>query len=244
MALIPSCPPPARCRSARRWGRTLAGCLRALGRPWPGWGAGSARQVAVGDAADVPPFGGVLAQPFPGLFFQLQPEPFRDALLDAADENGGGADPGDISGLVGGEQRDALVVEFAFQFEGVVGVAGGAFDVFDHDGGEPGLRGPCLGQQVGQAAVAGMPCTGLYFRSSRPAAWFLFARERICRAWRLCRRRPARRGSGLAGPVKVGTSCLNDLDRPGLVKTTGTYRNDRQEWTLVLVSVIRAACFS
>jgi len=45
----------------------------------------------------------MLDQPFPDFLFQLQPVPFRDALLDPAYQYGGGVDAFDVGGLVGGE---------------------------------------------------------------------------------------------------------------------------------------------
>jgi hypothetical protein len=45
----------------------------------------------------------MLDESFPDLFLQLQPVPFGDALLDPADEDGGGVDAFDVGGLVGGE---------------------------------------------------------------------------------------------------------------------------------------------
>ena len=60
-------------------------------------------QVAVGRGADVPPVHAMLDEPFPDFLFQLEPVPFRDALLDPADEDGGGVDAFDVGGLVGGE---------------------------------------------------------------------------------------------------------------------------------------------
>lgn len=65
--------------------------------------------VADGDGADVPAVEGVFFQPVPDLAFQLEPVPSGHALLDPADENHGGVDAFDVEGLVGGEQRDALV---------------------------------------------------------------------------------------------------------------------------------------
>jgi hypothetical protein len=45
----------------------------------------------------------MLDEPFPDFLFQLQPVPFGDALLDPADQDGGGVDAFDAGGLVGGE---------------------------------------------------------------------------------------------------------------------------------------------
>jgi hypothetical protein len=90
--------------------------------------------VAVRGAADVPPVHGVLAEPFPRGFLDLQPVPLGDGLLDAADEDGGGVHPLDADGLVGGEQQDALVGELALQLEGVERVAARPFDVLADDG--------------------------------------------------------------------------------------------------------------
>jgi hypothetical protein len=50
----------------------------------------------------------VLDQPFPDFFLELDAVPLGDALLDPADKDGGGLDPGDVGGLVGGEQRDPV----------------------------------------------------------------------------------------------------------------------------------------
>jgi hypothetical protein len=98
--------------------------------------------------------------PFQVFFLQLEPEPFRHPLLHPADKNGGRADSPNVGGFVGGEQRDALVGQFPFQPHRIVEIAGGAFDVFDHHGSEPGLRGPGLRQQVSQAPVPGDALTG------------------------------------------------------------------------------------
>jgi hypothetical protein len=113
------------------------------------------RQISVGDGADVPAVEVVFLQPLPDFFFQLQPVPFGDALLDAADENGGGVDSLNAERLVGSENGDAFVSQFPFQFQGVVIVAGRALNVFAHHERERrfgGFRGP---QQVSHAAVAG-----------------------------------------------------------------------------------------
>jgi len=59
--------------------------------------------VSVGRGADVPPVHAMLDQPFPDLFLQLEPVPFRDSLLDPAHQYGGGVDAFDVGGLVGGE---------------------------------------------------------------------------------------------------------------------------------------------
>jgi hypothetical protein len=95
----------------------------------------------------------MLDQPFPDLLLQLQPVPFRDALLDAADQDGGGVDAFDVGGLVGGEQRDALPGEFFFQFQGVEHVPAGPLDVLADHGGEPGRGRGGLAQQVGHPPV-------------------------------------------------------------------------------------------
>ena len=92
---------------------------------------------------------------FPDLLLQLEPVPFRHALLDPPDQDGGGVDSFDVGGLVGGEQRDALPGQFLFQFERVEHVPAGPLDVLADHGGESGDRGVGLGEQVGQAAVAG-----------------------------------------------------------------------------------------
>jgi hypothetical protein len=60
-------------------------------------------QVPVGGGADIPAGQRVFLEAFPGLFLQLQAEPFRDALLYPADEYGGGVDSLDGGRLVGGE---------------------------------------------------------------------------------------------------------------------------------------------
>jgi hypothetical protein len=130
----------------------------ALGPALVGFGFDRVRdavgEVAVGRGADVPPVQGMLLEPFPGFFLDLQPEPFGHALLDAADQDGGGIDAFDGGGLVGGEQHDSLIRQFAFEFQRVEGVAAGALDVFADHGGEPGQRGVGFGQQLGHAPVA------------------------------------------------------------------------------------------
>ena len=142
-------------------------------RPWAAlngfWVRHPVREIPVRDRPEVPSFGGVLFEPFPGLFFELEPEPFGDALLDPPDENGGRADPGDIGRLVGGKQRDPLVGQLPFQLEGIVGVAGGPFDVFDYHGREPGLWGFRLGQQISQPAVPGQAPGGELIVGAVPA---------------------------------------------------------------------------
>ncbi len=95
-------------------------------------------EVAVGGFADVVPGDGVLTESAPRLFFELEPEPFRDALLDPAYQDGGGVRAGYVDRLVGREQRDTGEGEFFFEFQGVERVAAGSFDVFADDGGEPG----------------------------------------------------------------------------------------------------------
>jgi len=59
--------------------------------------------VPVGGGADVPAVQGMLDEPFPDFLLQLQPVPFRDPLLDPADQDRGGVDAFDVGGLVGGE---------------------------------------------------------------------------------------------------------------------------------------------
>ena len=73
--------------------------------------------VPVGDGAEVPAGQGMFFQPVPDFFFQLQPVPFRDALLDPADQDRGRVDPVNMGGLIGGEQRNTLIVKFPFQFQ-------------------------------------------------------------------------------------------------------------------------------
>ena len=89
----------------------------------------------------------------------LEPVPFRYSLLDPGDQDGGGVDPFDAGGLVGGEQWNALPGEFFFQFQRVECVAAGPLDVFADDGGE--FRGRCFGfgEKVGHSPVAGMPAS-------------------------------------------------------------------------------------
>jgi len=93
-------------------------------------------EVAVGRGADVPAVEGMLDESFPDLFLELEPVPFRDALLDPADQNRSGVDAFDVGGLVGSEEWDALPGEFFFQFQRVEHVAAGPLDVFADDGGE------------------------------------------------------------------------------------------------------------
>jgi hypothetical protein len=51
----------------------------------------------------------MLAQAAPGFFLDLEPEPFGDALLDPADQDGGGVSAGDVDRLIGREQRYSRV---------------------------------------------------------------------------------------------------------------------------------------
>ena len=135
----------------------LGASLRGFERHGVGDALGA---VAVGHGADVPSGQGVLAQPFPCLLLDLQPEVLGDALLDPADQDGGGADVGHVGGLVGGEQRHAPVLQLAFEFERVEGVAAGPLDVFaDHDA-ERGLGAGGFFQEFGHAAVARQPGGG------------------------------------------------------------------------------------
>src|SRR6202012_5936074 len=62
-------------------------------------GGGPVRERAVGGGADVPAIVVVFFQPFPHFFFQLQPVPFRNTLLDPADQDSGGVDPLDTERL-------------------------------------------------------------------------------------------------------------------------------------------------
>ena len=92
--------------------------------------------VAVGDGAEVPPVQGVFFQPFPDFVFELDPVPFRDALLNPPDQNGGRVDPFDLSGSSVANSGMPWSCEFFFQFQRVEHVRGRtALDVFaDHDG--------------------------------------------------------------------------------------------------------------
>ena len=113
------------------------------------------RQVPVEDFAEVVSLFGVGAHAAPHAALELQPEVFGHVLPGAAQQDRGRVGAFEVDGLVGGEQQDVAGGEFAFQFEGVEGVPAGSFDVFADHGGEPGLAGSRLGQEVGQAAVAG-----------------------------------------------------------------------------------------
>ncbi|UGT59897.1 hypothetical protein LTT61_22090 [Nocardia asteroides] len=112
-------------------------------------------EVAVAGFADVPSLNGVFAEAFPGLFEGVAQEPLGDALFHAAYEDLGGAllRQRDRS-LVGGEQRHPDFFQLVFELGGLVGPAGGAFDLFDHDRFEPAVGVAGLGHQVGQAAVS------------------------------------------------------------------------------------------
>lgn len=84
------------------------------------------------------------------LLDQVTDVPLRNALLDAAGENGGG-----IRGhrLVGGEQRDIEAFEVAFDPGGVRGHAGEAVDALD----DHGVEGAAVvggREEFRQAAVA------------------------------------------------------------------------------------------
>jgi hypothetical protein len=45
----------------------------------------------------------MLDEPFPDLFFELEPEPFRYPLLDPPDQDGSGVNAFDVGGLVCGK---------------------------------------------------------------------------------------------------------------------------------------------
>jgi len=97
----------------------------------------------------------VFFETFPDFVFELDPVPFRDALLNPPDQHRCRVDAFDLGGFVGGEQRDALSVEFFFQFQRAEHIPRRAFDVFTDDGGERRRGGFGLVDQVGDAAVAG-----------------------------------------------------------------------------------------
>ena len=143
-------------------------------RPWEaldGAGCGIfSGQVAVEDFAEVVALGGVGAQAAPHFLLQRQPEVFGDVLLGAAQKDGGRVGAVQVDRLIGGEQQNPVIAEFAFQFEGVEGVPAGPLDVLAHHGGEPGGRGAGFGQQVGQAPVAGQAFVHERLMVARPAA--------------------------------------------------------------------------
>jgi hypothetical protein len=95
----------------------------------------------------------VLAQALPGFLFDLEPVPFRDALLDPADQDAAGVHAFQVDRLVGGQQRNPGIVQLAFQLERVECVPPGAFDVLADHGGEPGVRPGGFGEQVRDPAV-------------------------------------------------------------------------------------------
>ncbi len=97
----------------------------------------------------------MLAQPAPCLLLDLEAEPFGYALLDPADQDGGGVGAGHVDRLVRSKQGDAGEGQFFFELQCVVGVAAGALDVLADHRGEPGRRPGSLGQQVSQPAVTG-----------------------------------------------------------------------------------------
>ena len=132
----------------------LGEALGGLGRVGVGDFLG---QVAVGDLADVPALLAVLAEPFPGFFFQLEAEVFGESLLDPADQKSGRVDAFNVGGLVGGEQRNALVGQFPFQLDRIIEIAGGPLDVLDHDGGEPGLGARASSSRSARPPSRGMP---------------------------------------------------------------------------------------
>ncbi|MCZ9328566.1 hypothetical protein OHX14_19075 [Nocardia farcinica] len=111
-------------------------------------------EVAVAGFADVPALKGVFAEPFPGLFEGVAQEPFGDTLFHAAHEDLGGAFLRQRDrALVGGEQRHPDFLQLVFELGGLVGPAGGAFDLLDHDRLEAAVGVAGFGHQVGQTAV-------------------------------------------------------------------------------------------
>ncbi len=102
----------------------------------------------------------MLDQPFPDLLFQLEPVPFRDALLDPPHQDRGRIHAFDVGGLVGGEKRYSLPGEFFLQLQRVEHVPAGPLDILAHHGGEFRGRGCGLAEQVGHAPVAGQVRAG------------------------------------------------------------------------------------
>jgi hypothetical protein len=111
----------------------------------------------------------MLFHALPGFFPHLEPVPFGHALLHAADKDRGGVDAVNAGGLVGGKQRNALLAQLLFQFQGIEGVAAGALDVLHDHGGKGRLRGAGLVQQVGKSPVAGQAGGGELLIGAVPA---------------------------------------------------------------------------
>ena len=132
---------------------------------------GPLRLVPVGGCADVPPVQGMLTQPFPGFLLDLKPIPFRYALLDPPDQDRGGVHARQVNGLIGGQQRDAGVVQLAFQFQRVERVPPGPFDVLTDHRRKPGIRAAGLGQQVGNPAIPGNAHVKLLVRAAVAACF-------------------------------------------------------------------------
>jgi hypothetical protein len=84
-----------------------------------------------------------------------KPEVLGNALLDAADQHGGGVDALDVGGLVGREQRDAFAGQFPFQLQRVERVPAAALDVLADHSGEPGSGGGRFGQHLGHPPITG-----------------------------------------------------------------------------------------
>jgi hypothetical protein len=113
--------------------------------------------VPIRRGADVPAVQGVLAQPLPCLLLDLEPIPFRDALLDPADQDAAGVHARQVDRLVRCEQRDPGVGQLPFQLERVERVPPGPLDVLTDHRSKPRVRPGGLGEQVRNAAIAGDP---------------------------------------------------------------------------------------
>jgi hypothetical protein len=111
--------------------------------------------VPVGGRADVPPVDGVLDQAVPAQAQHLEPVELAGALLDPADQDGGRAGAFQAGRFVGGEDRDAGPGQVFFHGQRGEVVAGYPADVLADHHAEPGGRAGGVGEQVGDAAVAG-----------------------------------------------------------------------------------------
>ncbi|WP_242547639.1 hypothetical protein [Amycolatopsis sp. MtRt-6] len=111
--------------------------------------------VAVAGLADVPALADVGAGASPGLFEGVQDLVLGDGLIDPALQDPLGPAARDTDGLVRREQRDLAPLQVSFDRESLIGPARDSRDALADDDVEPAVRSRSLGQQVGDAAVAG-----------------------------------------------------------------------------------------
>ncbi|MGW3993267.1 hypothetical protein ACWEF6_07235 [Amycolatopsis sp. NPDC004772] len=89
------------------------------------------------------------------MFEGVQDLVLGDGLVDPALQDPLGSAARDADGLVRGEQRDLAPLEVSLDRESLIGPTRDSRDALADDDVEPAVRSRSLGQQVGDAAVAG-----------------------------------------------------------------------------------------